>query len=136
MTTLRDGGQSPAQIPQALQALQNGQDEIGEYLLEQGAEFKRTRDNGDSVGHLAAANNCIASLRLLVKKGLDENLRGAHQTTPLLRAAVNGHVDVIQFLLLNGADAEAEDKDGDTALALAAQAGKTHVVKLLVAHAN
>ena len=51
--------------------------------------------------------------------------------TPLISAAINGHVKVVELLLDKGADVNKTDKDGNTALKLATQYGHSETVTLL-----
>lgn len=55
-----------------------------------------------------------------------------HGSTPLHKAAVEGHLSVVEFLVGAGADLEARDGEGNTALYLAAWHGHLAVVKYLV----
>lgn len=76
-------------------------------------------------GHTDAAVQLIkAKAKLDVKYQLD----GAQ---PLICAARNGNLELVQALLDAGADKEAVDKKGHTALAAAAMNGKAAVVKAL-----
>jgi ankyrin repeat protein len=52
--------------------------------------------------------------------------------TPLLSAAGSGHKDVVEFLLANHADVDAQDFTGETALAHAAQQGNEEMAELLL----
>ena len=66
---------------------------------------------------------------LLLKAGADPGLHPA-----LLGVAVErGEVDLVRFMLRNGAAADARAEDGRTALMIAASANKPDVVRLLVA---
>ena len=49
----------------------------------------------------------------------------------LISAAYNGDTTVVQQLLEKGANIEAKDNDGDTALKAAERKGNTEIVKLL-----
>ncbi len=55
-------------------------------------------------------------------------------STPLHFASDQGRIEVMTFLLANGADLTAIDVDGDTPLHWAAMAGKDDAVKLLLDH--
>ena len=44
------------------------------------------------------------------------NAKNEFKKTPLMIAARNGHTDIINLLLRNSADVNAEQKDGSTAL--------------------
>jgi ankyrin repeat protein len=54
--------------------------------------------------------------------------------TPLTAAALGGHVDVIRYLLEEGAQLGLRDPDGWTALEVACMYGRSEVVPLLLAH--
>jgi ankyrin repeat protein len=49
-------------------------------------------------------------------------------------AASNGMINNVRALIMAGADVNARDKKGKTALALAIEAGESAVVRLLKAH--
>ncbi|KAJ7830078.1 ankyrin repeat-containing domain protein [Mycena olivaceomarginata] len=49
-------------------------------------------------------------------------------------ASLNGHIEVVEFLLERGANFNATDKANNTALHNASARGRTDVVKLLVEH--
>ena len=53
----------------------------------------------------------------LIKAGANINQRGAgDKTTPVLVAAINGHFDLVNFLLDNGADPNLASEGGVTPL--------------------
>jgi ankyrin repeat protein len=52
--------------------------------------------------------------------------------TPLYHASKNGHADTVRILLNRGADVNAKEHNGDTALHGAASAGHIDVVRLLL----
>ncbi|MDH3701801.1 MAG: ankyrin repeat domain-containing protein [Alphaproteobacteria bacterium] len=87
-------------------------------------------------GFMAAArDNKLDRLRELVKsKDIDVNWRpNGTGVTALMTAANQGYVDVIDILIGAGADPLIEMWNGWTALAFAAQNGKTAAVKRLLA---
>ena len=51
-----------------------------------------------------------------------------------MAASVNGHIDVVESLLAKGADINAKDRHGETALMLASYKGHRDVADLLEAH--
>ena len=51
--------------------------------------------------------------------------------TPLMRAACDGYTDVVELLVEKGANIDAKDNAGDSALTLATASRRTEVVKLL-----
>ena len=52
--------------------------------------------------------------------------------TALRGAAFDGHLDVIKYLISQGAEVNVHDKDGWTAFQLAAQNGHLEVTKYLI----
>ena len=60
------------------------------------------------------------------------NAKGADNAfTPLMEAADDGSIEIIKLLLAKGADINAKNEDGDTALIGASFAGNTELVALL-----
>ena len=64
----------------------------------------------------------------------DINARNEHGMTALMRAASQGHLQVVQVLLEHGADANIKRTDNFTALSLAAFFGHTEIVEILMRH--
>lgn len=56
--------------------------------------------------HVAAGNNQMGVVTLLLKSGASIDPKDKNNYTPLLRAASNGHVDMINLLISFGADTE------------------------------
>jgi ankyrin repeat protein len=71
----------------------------------------------------------------LLSRGANVNARSRYlRFTPLMHASRCGHTDIVDVLLAHGADANAKDKDGNTALHLAASLGHKEIVVALLAH--
>lgn len=49
----------------------------------------------------------------------DINIRNNRNQTPLQLAVTQGHIDLVQLLVAEGADVNMEDEDGDTAMHVA-----------------
>jgi uncharacterized protein len=93
-----------------------------EALLEAGADPARAGIDGDTVIHLAAMADDPKYLALLLKHKADPNARNATtQTTPLFSALRGGRDAQFDALLAAGADANAVDRAGNTALHQAAK---------------
>ena len=71
-------------------------------------------------------------VKLLLSRGCDPNLVNLLQWSALLAAAEGGFVQIADALVIAGADIDAEDSDGDSALILAA--GKAHHDIVQVSH--
>lgn len=76
--------------------------------------------------------------RKFLRKGQDINASPAGTSwTPLLAAADNGHDEMVELLIKNGATVDARDSNGDTPLCLAAAEGHEETaVALLKAGAD
>jgi len=82
----------------------------------------------------AARKGDATAVKALLTKGADANTRDNEvDGSALIWATAGRHRDVVGVLLKAGADVNAKDKDGVTALMLAAQRGETEIVKMLVA---
>lgn len=66
-------------------------------------------------------------------KAANVNVRDSCRWSPLMKAALNGHLPVVERLLLLGADVNLADKGGYQALHLAASRNHLAIVALLVA---
>uniref|UniRef100_A0A8B9LNC0 E3 ubiquitin-protein ligase MIB2 n=1 Tax=Astyanax mexicanus TaxID=7994 RepID=A0A8B9LNC0_ASTMX len=75
------------------------------------------KEDGFSALHLAALNNHRDVAEILVKEGrCDGNIRNNRNQTPLQLAVTQGHVALVALLVSEGADVNAEDEEGDTAM--------------------
>ena len=67
--------------------------------------------------HFAARQGAIATAEALIKAGANVNQQGAgDKTTPVLVAAINGHFDLVSYLLDQGADPNLASIGGVTPL--------------------
>ena len=80
------------------------------------------------IGDLKVVKQAIAD-------GIDVNARNPQFGEPILSTvALMGHTEIITFLLEKGADINARNRDGNTALHAAAFLGRAEAVKLLLEH--
>ncbi|MGO9122044.1 MAG: TerB N-terminal domain-containing protein [Desulfomonilaceae bacterium] len=92
----------------------------------------RTNTSGSQL-LVAARSGDVAAVQKALRQKADINVKGPDGWTPLMWAAVTGHVEVVRLLLDSGAEVNvAAKKSGDTALILAALKGHTEVVRLLL----
>ncbi len=61
----------------------------------------------------------IDTVRILIEKGCDVNVRAEDGFTPLMAAANIGSLDIVKLLIDSGADVNVLDDDYDSALACA-----------------
>jgi ankyrin repeat protein len=79
----------------------------------------------------AAADGNVRSMRLLQMAGAKVNSHGSC-CAPLLLAAGEGRLDAVRYLLDQGADVNARDERGRSALTEAAFNGNPYVIKELI----
>ncbi|EFO87528.1 hypothetical protein CRE_19589 [Caenorhabditis remanei] len=87
---------------------------------QQSGQLRRTHSEGDGAERAKARSNAI-------DKSTDTTLE-----TPLTIACANGHRDIVELLLKEGANIEHRDKKGFSPLIIAATAGHASVVEVLL----
>jgi ankyrin repeat protein len=106
-------------------------------LIENGADIFDFDDEGVSVFDMAVTYDNKEMINYLIEQGKDVN----HTTrksgfTALMAAACYGRVEIAQILLENGANVEAKDIKGFTALDFARKMNKKSILTLLNYDAN
>jgi ankyrin repeat protein len=121
--------------------------EIFDMLLDKGAEINVKKEDGTG-----AYYNCMVHMLLYGKEITDKDIElaqlllanGANVDeapvsgdlqgfTPLIFAARGNKIDVVNFLIENGANVNAKNVNDETPLSLAEEAGNTEIVKILKA---
>lgn len=110
-----------------------GHTEVGNILLENGADPNAKSPDGTSALTIAAEYGHADIIKLLLAKGADVNLRNNHGNTALMYGAEYGHPQVVKVLIAAGADLNARDNDRETALIIAKRENQTEIIKLLTA---
>lgn len=86
----------------------------------------------DALLRAARARHADTVKKLLASSpSADVDARDERGNTVLMEAALNGHDDVVQALLVAKVDVRARNDAGKTALMLAAEGGHTQTVQLL-----
>lgn len=105
--------------------------DVVRYLLKHGAPNKN--DVMDALRRCAEQDSrSIPVMEILMKEGhvsVDE--RGKWDITPLMYAATHGDAETVKYLLSCGADVDAVDDDGETAIDWAERNGRTDILLLL-----
>lgn len=115
-----------------LWAVESGYEVLVKFLLENGANVN-SLDWDESTPLFRAKSVPIA--KLLIEFGADVNHQiRSYRWTPLMKAAIMADVSVVEFLLQNGAEVDAVNSDGRTAVELAFQRGHEGVVEMLLQH--
>jgi uncharacterized protein len=107
-----------------------GHEPVARMLLAGGARVDRPSSNGMAVMplHSAAAARSVPIVRLLLAGGAPVNARqglGEGGFTPLMEAALNGQVEMVELLMRHGADPFMKDDDGKSAADHARDRGHT-----------
>ena len=76
-----------------------GHEDIAALLLEWGANVNASTSSGMTALHWCSRNGHLAVVELLLKqKGIRRNSKDSFDSTPMLGAAQNGHIDIVERL--------------------------------------
>jgi ankyrin repeat protein len=120
------------------EAAYHGRNRIIELLLDHGANIENCCPKGFSALSTAARNGQNAAISLLADRGAEIDRRGFGNLdpdldiTPLMRAAIRGFDSSVGLLLDLGADVNAKDVHGTTALYYATKNRRSDVVGVLI----
>ena len=112
--------------------------DVVRYLMRRGADVHLKDFDGFTALLYAITSDsdfALDILRFLIQNGADFNTRNREEATPLMLASWNGYLDKVKFLTEQGADVDAQDENGDTALHYAASTDEpspTQIVNMLL----
>ena len=115
--------------------------EAVKYFLDNGADLNIPSKAGFYPIHVTAEAGNIQTLKfLLSNKNLSPDIKSeaSHQVTPLWIAAWKGHLDIVKYLISQGADVNPVNAEtGDSAVYIAVKQNKKDIVEyLLMSRAN
>ena len=110
-------------------AAHNGYARTAQALLAAKAHPNVANRFGDTPLMLAALKGDLEAVRVLQAGGAAVNRQG---WTPLIYAATGGHDSIVEFLLLHGADIDAQSPNGTTALMMAIHEHHPDTARLLI----
>ncbi|MDH5386401.1 MAG: ankyrin repeat domain-containing protein [Candidatus Aminicenantes bacterium] len=122
-----DKGQTPLHL-----AVQNGNQEIVEFLISQGADINARDSEGNTPLLTALAFKKTETAKFLLSKGADVRIKNAQDEPPVFLALMHGLSELVEPILDNGQDVNERFRGNFTALLMATLTGNKEVVKLLL----
>jgi ankyrin repeat protein len=102
-------------------------------LLQHGANINaRTTDGRTLIYQAASIDSGTSTLRLLLDKGVDPNVKTLTGMTPLMAASARANLDAMRLLIARKADVNSRNAAGATALIAAAPTGNVEAVRMLL----
>lgn len=124
------------QLSLLVEASIHGNPQIVKLLLEKGANVNDcVFASQESPLYLAAVNNRLDTVKILLDFNANIESRDRNRQTPLMAAARNGYDAIVGLLLDKKAKVDAKDKKGITALHLAARYNYEKTATILINHA-
>jgi ankyrin repeat protein len=107
--------------------------EVTRLLLQHGAQVNARARLGWTALLVASVKGNVATARALLDGGAEPNAPDAYGWTPLMRAVHTRHPNIVELLLSRpDTDIDARERDGATALHIAASLGEKEMVALLL----
>lgn len=128
--------QSESILPSCLhKEAKEGNEQNVNFLLQRGEDPNVLNSHGETAIHVAALHGRWKIIKLLLLSGANINARvesDGSGETPLIVAAGEGNLDVVELLLYFRADRTICDRNGNSALHTAAWHGHFNIVELLL----
>lgn len=116
-------------------AASEGQDDMLRWLLERGVNVNMPDYTDNTPLCRAASRGHLTTVKLLVERGADLELREKlERMAPLTHAVRRGHLETVTYLLQAGANVEAKDKQDWTPLVWAVYRRNKPIVNILLKH--
>ena len=112
----------------------HGDDAVLAHMINAGHEIHPKNDPSNMPLHAACYNGRIGAAKQFIGAGINVNHLDEHGSTPLMRAAVGGNVELVEWLLQNGADVKIRETRAGGSTALELGVGSASVASLLLNH--
>ncbi|XP_048242937.1 serine/threonine-protein phosphatase 6 regulatory ankyrin repeat subunit C-like [Haliotis rufescens] len=114
-------------------AAEQGSRVMVHLLVSEGADVSLVDRASHNILHLACQTGNVEVVKYVLSQDLvDINSRGWYSKTPVMLAAWEGHRDVVELLVNNGADVSLVDKGGNNILHYACDEAYLEVVKYVL----
>ncbi|CAL1543868.1 unnamed protein product [Lymnaea stagnalis] len=125
---------SRGQTPLMVAAKQSDAEGVLKILVESGAEVNKVDSKGVGALHEAVVGGCLKNVEILIKLGADVNQK-CNDGRTALHAAIHNEA-ILGSLIQNGADLDAQDAGGNTALLTAIKSNRdensARILKMLL----
>lgn len=113
-------------------AAYNGHHHVLSFLIEKGAEIDAVDGMNRTALMFACTGPFTKAAELLIDAGANVNaIDSQEEWTPVMMAAAEGQLEVVQLLVAKGADLSMVDEDGESSLDFAQSNGHTKVVEYI-----
>ncbi|XP_067678535.1 ankyrin repeat domain-containing protein 50-like [Haliotis asinina] len=122
-----------ATITPIMIAAEMGHKEVVKLLVSSGADVSLADNKGDNILHYACQGGHTETVKYILSQNMsDINSRGFQKMSPLMRAALMGHREVMKLLASKGADVLQLDLGGDNILHYACRGGHIETVEYIL----
>ncbi|KAJ5937653.1 hypothetical protein N7454_003995 [Penicillium verhagenii] len=122
--------------PRLLRSVENDDVDALHKIINLAHEYGQFSDNFLRIALMRSAErNSIATTEYLLKIGAKIEVEG-NRLSPLLRAVERDHFQIVKLLLDAGASPDSADKEGRTALMMAAWKNHVDILQLLIVRGN
>jgi len=122
-----DKGQTPLHL-----AVQNGYQEIVDFLISLGADINAKDGEGNTPLITALALKKTDTAKFLLSKGADVKIKNAQNEPPVILALMHGLNELVKPILDNGQDVNERFEGNLTILLMATISGNKEIIQLLV----
>ncbi|XP_071086094.1 putative ankyrin repeat protein RF_0381 [Haliotis cracherodii] len=119
----------------SMMAAWKGQTNVLEFLVNRGCDMLQRDDHNKNLLHWVCYGGHLDTDNYVLSKNLgDINSAGLRGMTPVMVAAREGHIKVLDLLLKKGSDVSQKDSEGNTILHMACIGGHEDMVKHIFAN--
>ncbi|XP_067669965.1 ankyrin repeat domain-containing protein 50-like [Haliotis asinina] len=122
-------------VTPAMWAAQKGHRDVFQFLVDKGADLLLLDVDGDHIFNMACYGGNTEIVESILSKIPDPEINKARKDgrTPLMWAAMQGHLDIFNRLTAKHADLLQTDDDGDNILHYACLGGRIEIVEQVIA---